>query len=79
MGVKKEETPLLYGDKRMLFVSKDKNKFICTDCNGAPCFSRGEHVQLAKREGLNLDKMTSLTMAFKYTGKSDSITEFLEK
>lgn len=63
----------------MLFVSKDKTKFICTDSNGEPCFSRGEHVQLANRDGLNLDKMTSLTMAFKYTGKGNSISEYLEK
>lgn len=61
----------------MLFVSKDKTKFICTDTNGAPCFSRGEHIQLAKREGLNLDQMKSWTMAFKYTAKGKSIAEFL--
>ena len=62
----------------MLFVSEDKTKFICTDSNGSPCFSRGEHIQLAKIEGLNLDKMTSLTMAFKYKGKGKSISEFLK-
>jgi hypothetical protein len=62
----------------MLFVSEDKTKFICTDINGSPCFSRGEHIQLAKHKGLNLDQMTSLTMAFKYTGKGLSIAQFLE-
>lgn len=63
----------------MLHLSKDKTKYICTDAEGNPCFSRGEHVREAREQGLDLDQMFSLTMAFKYTGKGKSISQYLEE
>lgn len=63
----------------MLFVSDDKTKFITSTADGAPCFTRGIHTQLAKGQGLDLSKMENETVNYFYKGKGQSFKEFLNK
>ena len=62
----------------MLFLSKDKKRFICTDENGALCFIRGVHTREAKRQGLDLHTLENKTVDFKFDGKGQSMAEYLK-
>lgn len=79
MGHTKGTKPDQPEGSKMLFISDDKTRFICTTADGAPCFMRGEHISIAKSLGVDLSTLDNVTSAFHFKGKGQSIKSFLNK
>ncbi len=60
----------------LVFVSQDKTRFI-TFYMGSPCFSRSSHDRILTLKGIDLSIAENVTSAFNFTGKGQSVRQFL--
>ncbi len=60
----------------LVFISQDKTRFV-TFYMGSPCFSRSSHDRILALKGIDLSIAEDVTAAFHFTGKGQSVKQFL--